>query len=391
MVEFMNNFTSLLDIDSLRFIFITSTVIALAVYTRFHMSAGGTVFAGYGAILLLTDRWYVFIWILIVSAASLFLVRRTLANYLALPKVWIFFALALTSSLLNGFAVMGVYLLRINSLPINEVIVGSLDSFVLYGAYVTPALLAYDFAKQSLKPTLTAFLLVGTLTVLITLPVILYSNTRAPGISTRFLETTTSIPVDLLWLAATSAILFGAALHLSLKLSSGGFLGAFYLAEIFTVEAFLIVGILSLITYAAVTIIRKNLVLTPRQTSQIAFTLGGLIAWAGLYWGVFFNWRPALEMNGYLMEPLLVVGLIAAEMTRPRSSAVSVLVGTAIATALVALTIVLGINFGLHFALLLIFLIAALLLIPGWLTLKETWKTAQASGQQVKLQNHSSD
>lgn len=386
----MISFEALLNIDSIRFIFITSTFVALAIYTRYHLTSGGTVFAGFGAILILTERWFVLLWILVVSALSLYLIRRLLANYLALPKSWIFFSLAISSAFLNGVAVLILSAVDNNFLQLQEVVVGSLDSFVIYGAYVTPALLAYDLAKQSLKPTVVAFFMIAVVTTVVTVPILLISEELAAGISARMIEVTSIIPGELLWLAATVAIIIGAVLRLSFGISSGGFLGAFYLVEIFTVESFLAVGVLALITWAITNILQKYLVLTPRQTSQIAFTLGGLIAWLGLYWGAFFNIESALEMNGYALEPLLVVGLLASEMTRDRSTPASVLIGTALAASFVAITIFIAINYGTLIGLLFALIASALAIIPGFKELQRTWKIARDSGTHVKLSNHSS-
>jgi hypothetical protein len=381
-------FDALLNIDSLRFIFITSTVVALAIYTRFHLTAGGTVFAGFGAILTLTDRWFVFLWILFISALSFYLVRRLFANFLALPKNWIFFSLAITSTFLNGIAILLVRLLENDFLVVHDLIIESLDSFVIYGAYITPALLGYDLAKQSLKPTIVAFFLIASITTIATVPIMLISHDLAPGISTRMIEVTSIIPSELLWLAATVSILVGAFLRLSFRVSSGGFLGAFYLVEIFTVESFVAVGALAVITWIITTFLQKNLTLTPRQSSQIAFTLGGLMAWLGLYWGAFFNIESALEMNSYTLEPLLVVGLLASEMTRSRSNPVSVLTGTAIAASFVALTIFIALNYGTLVGLVFILFIFFIAMTPGFKDLKKTWQIARDSGTHVKLSNH---
>lgn len=50
-------------------------------------------------------------------------------------------------------------------------------------------------------------------------------------------------------------------------------------------------------------------------------------AWTGLYWGARLGWVPAEEANNSAVEPFVVVGLLASDLARARSSTTKVFVG----------------------------------------------------------------
>ncbi|MFZ9504856.1 MAG: proline racemase family protein, partial [Cyclobacteriaceae bacterium] len=98
-------------------------------------------------------------------------------------------------------------------------------------------------------------------------------------------------------------------------------------ADQMTPEAFITVAVAATAASLIVRGIRQLVVLTPRQRFEVAMLTGAMFAWTGLYWGAQLGWVPAEEANNYALEPLVVVGLLASDMGRSRSSTLKVFVG----------------------------------------------------------------
>ena len=180
--------------------------------------------------------------------------------------------------------------------------------------------------------------------------------------------------------AVIAVIVIGAVLRFSLNLRSGGFIGALFIVEFFSPEAFLAVGAAALATQVIMSLIEWRVVLSWRQRAMVALMLGALVAWGGLYWASAFGWLPAMEANLYTLSPLLATGLMAADMGRKGSDVLRTFLGTGLAALILAVllwfTTTLGLAAGIG-----TLLVVSLGLIPGILALRAPRRAAERSGK----------
>ena len=310
-----------LDVDTLRFVVIASMVVGAVVYARTGLVTGGTLTAGYLTILALRGDWDSIAVILVVAAGSYTLVRVLLTRYLALPKRWLFAAFVATSTIIAAA-------LRLLSFEMGAIgLPNGTEIFLAVSSYVTPGLIAFDFAHQRPRPTLIGLGLAVGGTMALVVPVLALANWWRPQSSTIFEAIEGRIPDGWFWVVALSSVLLSAALRVSTEIRSAGFLGAGFLVEFVTVEAFVTVIVAAIAASVLTLSVERLFVLTPRQRFEMSAVFGAMAAWTGLYWGSRFGWAPAVEANAYAIEPLVVVGLLASDLSRSRWSFPKVVLG----------------------------------------------------------------
>ena len=189
------------------------------------------------------------------------------------------------------------------------------------------------------------------------------------------------IPPDLLPYGIIAAIVIGGVLRFTFGLRSGGFIGALFIVEFFTVTAFITVLAAALATHVIARAYEHFIVMSPRQRSMFALILGALVAWASLYWASALGWAPAMEANAYTLSPLLAVGLIAADMGRSNSDALRTVIGTTLAALGIALGIWLSQTLGVAAGVLYLALVT-ILITPAALTVARSYAAAAASGRE---------
>lgn len=310
-----------LDVDTLRFLVVAGVLVGALVYARLGLVAGGTLTGGYLAILAIRGDWNAIAVVIGVAAVVHHLVRSILTRHFALPKSWVFSAFVLASSLLT--AVLRVTADHVGALELP----GDLEIYFAVAAYVTPGLIAYDFAHQGFRPTLIGFGLVFIGTLALVVPVLALANWWRPESTTIFEPVVGQIPDGWFWLAALASTSMSIALRLSAGIRSAGFLGAVFLVEFVTIEAFVTVIVAALVAKSITDVIRRFVIVTPRQRFEISLVIGAMAAWTGLYWGTRLGWAPAAEANVYAIEPLVVVGLLTSDLGRTRVRAWKVIVG----------------------------------------------------------------
>lgn len=365
------------DNDSFRFVLVASIAIAFLVYTRLRLVAGGSVTGGFIAGLLLLGEWQVAIWVFALAFATALLVRVVVLRFLPLTRTLVFQTCVLTGALI-GIAIIAVADVDATS--------GTWGVIVAYGALVTPGLTAYDLLHQGPGRTIGAIGAVTVATLVVTVPVLLLAADLPQGISAMtaggdLLRLTSGQ----LWLATIAAIALGIALRLTTDLRSGGFLGALFLAELLTWEAFATVAAGAITTAIAMRLIRARVVLSPRQAAQVALVLGALVAWAGLYWLSAAGWDPAIAANALRVAPLLAVGLIAADMGRHGSSIPRTIVGVGVATALIVLIVAIADAAGMDAAIAVLAVVTTAIAAPGAVRLARRWRNAVTTAEQVAL------
>ncbi|MEN9923698.1 MAG: putative biosynthesis protein capC [Actinomycetota bacterium] len=295
-------------------------------YTRFHLVAGGTTTGAFLSIVILDGHWLVALWIPTSAILIYAIFKFILLPRLALPKPWIFSMMVCTSVLLAG--VFEAFYLE-GMLTENSV----LFAIVVYGSYITPGLLAYDFAHQDIKRTSLALVAVASLTILITTPLLFLSSGLAVGISGTEISPPLFFGTSYIWIETLACVVLGFILRFAFDLRSGGFIGPVFLIQFVSYESIVTVGVSAFLAWRFALSFAKLWPCTPRQAANIALISGAMIAWTGLYWASFLEWMPAIEANGFATAPLLAVGLIAADMTREEKNPAKVLVGVLLNTA----------------------------------------------------------
>ncbi len=369
-----------LDIDTMRFVLVASVVAGAALYARLGLTAAGTLTAAYVVLLVLAREWSTLAGVAVVSAVSFVLVRVVATRWFPFTKAWLFIGFVAVSSVVTALLVVTFRLTGPVSLP------GSVDVLVVVGSFVTPGLVAYDLATQGPRATAWGFAAVVSGTLVLTVPVLVLANLATPESSTVTVQATGRIPDGWFWLAAIASVAFSGAVRLSFGLHVAGFLGAVFLAEFLTPEAFVTVIASATVAHLATEVLRGRLVLTPRQRFHVEFLLGALVAWFGLYWGARVGWRPAQEANRYALEPLLAVGLLATDMGRVRGGAVRTVVGLIAATGFVASVLWFagrGDTASATTAAAILVVGSGLLATPAVRTLRASWRNTEALGRSI--------
>ena len=368
------------DLDLSRFILVAAVVVAMVVYSRFHLAVAGTLTGGYLVLLALTGSWATILAVIAVAFATRYLVRGLVTRLLPLPKRWILMAQVAVGVLLMAA------LVHLSGAFGPLVMPWGFSLILTTGAYITPGLMSYDLSQQGIVPTGVGLGLVVLGSLVATIPVLLLANVVDPQTSTRYVDVPGNLPVHLFWWAALAVVLFTAAVQLSFDLRTGGFIGALFLFEFLTPAAFLTVGAAALTTYGIVQVLERLIVWTPRQRFQVSLAVGAMVAWTSLYWASLTGWVPALEANAYALAPLLTVGLIASDMGRARSGIVRTLAGTGAAIAFLALVVAtaqMGSPWGPMASVALVVIGPTVLLIPAVKRLRRSWRRAVEVGQEV--------
>lgn len=365
----MNAFT---DPGLFRFLLVVSVAIAFAVYTRFHLVGGGSVAGGYLAILVITAQWQTLLGVALVTLLTISVLRAVILRVVALPRSAIFILAVLTGALLT------VLLLQLA--PTIQAVSGFVGVSIAFGAFVVPGLIAYDISHQGFARTMLALGAVGAGTLIVCVPAFLLMQPLPAG-TQDVAPVVERIPPDLLPYGIVAAIVVGGVLRFTLGLRSGGFIGALFIVEFFTVTAFVTVFLAALATHVIVRAYDHFVVMSPRQRSMFALILGALVAWASLYWASALGWTPAMEANAYTLSPLLAVGLVAADMGRSGSDALRTVVGTTLATLGIATGLWLTQSLGMAAGVIYLVAVAALIT-PAALTVARSYAAAAASGRE---------
>jgi len=318
----------IVDIDTERFVAITGVALAFALYTRTRLVTGGTITPAYFVILLLNGRLTAMLVTVVVAVIALVLVRWLLLARYALSRAWLSGSLILVGATLN--AAVDLF-----TRQFTQPFFGVEQLILVLGLYVTPGLIAYDWERQGLWKTNVAIVVVGASTLVLTSPVLWFAKQLLPGTSAVVIEGVGRIPEDLWWLASVLAIVSTLLLRFGLGLRSAGFIGGVFVFEALTPITFALAVLFAIATMLVVRGVGRITVLTPRQRFQASLILGALGSWFGLYWFTRLGYEPAIIANGFALEPLLIVGLMASDMARAESSVSKTILGTVASAALV--------------------------------------------------------
>ena len=316
------------DIDTERFIAITGITLAFALYARTRLVTGGTITPAYFLILVLNERYAALFVTVAVAITALVLVRSLLLSRFALSKAWLSGSLIITGALVN--TIVDLFARRYT-----DPFFGVEQLILVLGLYVTPGLLAYDWERQGFWKTNGAIGIVMAAALILTTPVLWVTKQLLPGASAVVIEGTGRIPDNLWWIASLLAIISTLLLRFGLGWRSAGFIGGLFVFDAFTPITFVLAILFALGTVVIVRTIGRLTLLTPRQRFQVSLIVGALAGWFGLYWFTRFGYEPVIMINGYALEPQLLVGLMASDMMRTGSSVPTTILGTAASAALV--------------------------------------------------------
>lgn len=368
------------DVDTERFIAITGVAVAFVLYARTRLVTGGTITPAYFLILALNERYSAILITIFVAIAALFLVRVALLTRVALSKAWLSGSLIVTGALINT-------LVDLFARRYTEPFFGVEQLVLVLGLYVTPGLLAYDWERQGFWKTNGAVGIVFAVSAALTTPVLWGAKQLLPGSSAVVIEGVGRIPENLWWLASLLAIVSTLLLRFGLGWRSAGVLGGLFAFEALAPITFFLSVVFAIATMLVVRFVGRVALLTPRQRFQTSLLIGALASWFGLYWFTRLGYEPAIIVNGFALEPLLLVGLMASDMMRNESSVATTILGTAVSVALVGGGVVLALSgpWGLTVSVALVAAAITVALAIASRQLREDGSRALELGRQVRI------
>lgn len=373
-----------IDVDTERFIAITGIAMAFALYVRTRLVTGGTITPAYFLILLLNERYSAIVITIFVAIAALIVVRVFLLTRAPLSKAWLSGSLIVAGALINT-------LVDLFARRYTEPFFGVEQLVLVLGLYVTPGLMAYDWERQGFWKTNGAIGIVVGASVVLTTPVLWVAKQLVPGSSVVVIEGVGRIPENLWWLASLLAIVSTLLLRFGPGWRSAGFIGGLFAFEALTPITFLLAVVFAIVTMLVVRFVGRVSLLTPRQRFQASLLIGALASWFGLYWFTRLGYEPAIIANGFALEPLLIVGLMASDMMRNESSVPTTILGTAVSAAFVGGGVVLASSapWGLAVSVTLVAGAITVALVIASRQLREDSSRALELGRQVRI-THSS-
>jgi hypothetical protein len=316
-----------LDVELARFVLLVSVIVVAVLYVRTQRVTGGTFTPGYLAILLFAGEWAVLGSIVAFTVLTVVVVRLVVVRWAVVTKPWVY-GLGVVVSTTSHAALRGVLQLW-DGPPV-------LALFVVAGLYVTPGIIAYDLIHQGLHKTTAAIAIALAVTAAIASPVLLLGFApQGPSLSFQG-----RIDPDWWWLGVTVAVWATLALRMARRLATAGYVGALFLVEIARWDTILILVACCAAGALVTAVVVRRAILTPRLRFQFAVVIGAATAWTAIYWGQRLGIDGATALDAFTIEPLLVVGLVSADLVRARPwrSVVGVLAATALIVAALAAT-----------------------------------------------------
>ena len=288
-----------LDVELVRGILVVGLIISALVYHFFRVNSGGVVTAPFLAIMVLTGDWINLAGWLVLSIVG-YLTIRYLSERWPLPRVWLFFA--------GVFVPMSIHILGLNLLQLPGL--ETYSSYLAAGLYITNGLTAYDAARQGLFRTLISAAGVTLLTVMAGL--VMFWLTQASEIETQPLPAFVTHDPLLAFVIVSAAIVA----RLAFGLGTAGIIGGAYLLQIASPTTLLVILVFTLVGAFIYKRVANFMGLSPKQAFYSLLAVGSLAAWFGLFWASYLGVPGAVEVEGFALEPLLVVGLMIGETAR---------------------------------------------------------------------------
>ncbi len=300
----------LFDINTVRFAFVIGVLASVFVYERFHITSGSIVVPGYVAVFVLQPL--ILLVTLINALFSYWLVNHVLTKRLLLDGRNKFSTIMIIS------AAVQVVLLKIS--PSTPYLWESSIPLLVGVGYLVPALIAHDFGRQGIKPTMRAVGMSSALVAVpMTLAIMFFPDAQAGGTLAGFGVLAFApewIPFTVLLSAAAAW-----ALQYNYGFRSAGYVGAAYLAMLTTSPLNLIfLGAIGLFAWVLVTrVFMRTMIIFGRRKFALMMVSASVVSWAGVWIAisVFDISVTAYEsMATVALTPLFVPGLIANDLER---------------------------------------------------------------------------
>jgi poly-gamma-glutamate biosynthesis protein PgsC/CapC len=300
----------LFDINTVRFAFIVGVLTSVLVYERFHITSGSIVVPGYVAVFVLQP-----LILLITFANALFsywAVNHVLAKRFLLDGRNKFSTIMIIS------ASVQVVLLKLS--PTTPYLGESSIPLLVGVGYLVPALIAHDFGRQGIKPTMRAVGMASTLVAVpMTLAIMFFPDAQAGGRLAGFAAL--AFPPEWIPFAVLLSAAAAWALQYNYGFRSAGYVGAAYLATLTTSPLDLMfLGIVGVGAWLLVTrVFMKTMIVFGRRKFALMMVSASVLAWAGVWisTAVFDVSATAYEsMASVALTPLFVPGLIANDLER---------------------------------------------------------------------------
>ncbi|MCP4309265.1 MAG: hypothetical protein GY788_31200 [bacterium] len=300
----------LFDINTVRFAFIVGVLASVLIYERFHITSGSIVVPGYVAVFVLQP-----LILLITLANALFsywMVNHVLTKRLLLDGRNKFSTIMIIS------ASVQVVLLKLS--PSTSYLWESNIPLLVGVGYLVPALIAHDFGRQGIKPTMKAVGMASALVAVpMTLAIMFFPDAQAGGHLGGF--GVLAFPPE--WIPMTVLMSAAAAwaLQYNYGFRSAGYVGAAYLAMLTTSPLNLIfLGAIGFGAWILVTrVFMKTMIVFGRRKFALMMVSASVISWTGVWLSiaVFDVSITAYEsMATVALTPLFVPGLIANDLER---------------------------------------------------------------------------
>lgn len=314
----------MIEVELSRFILVISVVIVAIEYFRTHRVTGGSLTPGYLSILILGHEWSLLISVALFTIATVLIMRLIVMRWFVLTKPWVYGTGVFVSAVLHSIVRVST---SVFTLP-------DLFGLVLVaGLFVTPGLIAYDLTAQGVRKTLTAIVTTVAVTCLVTLPVLLL-GIIPDGPS---MNPVGRIDPQWWWLAVSAAVVVTLALRMARGLATAGYIGVVFLIEVAWWESLALLLACIVVARVIAFAVFRRFILTPRQRFQLAFLIGAIVTWTAIYWGDRWGWTGATRIEAFTLEPLVIVGLIVADLSR--STITRSVVGIASACSIVVLAL----------------------------------------------------
>ena len=307
-----------------RYVLVASVLVVAVLYYKTKRTSGGTLTAGYFVLLGVTGQWETILAAAVFTAITYGVMRLVIMRLVALPRLWVYgvsIVVATTAHVAFG------------TVPSLLDLPGALGLVFLTGLYVTPGIITYDLLHQGIRKTALGLGTAIALTTLVSAPLV-FLQVLPDRAALAF---NGNIP-DYLWaLAALVSVYAALALRLARHLGTAGFIGAVFVVEIFRWDTILLVIAFVIVARVIVWAVGRQVFLTPRMAFQLSFVTGAIVCWTCIYWGARWGIPAAEQLNAFLLEPLILVGLMTADLHRvsvPRA-----FLGTTIGAGLVAVAL----------------------------------------------------
>lgn len=313
------------DLELVRFLFVISILVVALQYFRTQRVTGGTLTPGYLAILLVTKEWTVLLSVACFTIAVFVIMRVVIMRWLTLTKPWVYGTGVMISALLHAAIRGGDALFGLPE---------GLGLVLLAGLYITPGLIAYDLTQQGWAKTGKAIAVATVATLALATP-LLFSGVLPDPPAIDFEG---RIDPEWWWFVVGIAVPATLALRMARNLATAGYIGVVFLIEVGSPGRLGLLALCAVVSVVLARFIAGQIILTPRQRFQLAMVIGGLTTWTIVFWGARWGITSARELDAFALEPMIVVGLVTADLMR--SSLLRSAIGILSATCIVLVALV---------------------------------------------------